>query len=174
MAKDRKKRKQTEEELEKALRSLKNSQKLAKVGSWDWDIQQGNVEWSDEVYRIFNLDPQEFQPTIDSVMSRFHPDDRELHEGLILQAIENRDQYSFEARILLPDGGTRILFSTSEGYFDDSGTLIQISGTVQDITRLKQAEEELRHAKAYSDKLIESANAMIVVLDKENHVKVFN
>ena len=174
MARDRKKRRQTEEELQKALQSLTNSQKLAKVGSWDWDIEAGEVEWSDEVYRIFGLKKDEFQPRIDSVMNRFHTDDRELHEALIQRAIENRNQYSFEARILLSDGSTRILLSTSEGYFDKSDNLVKISGTVQDITELKKAEEDLRNAKAYSEKLIESANAIIVVLDAKYQIKVFN
>jgi len=174
MAQDITERKQAEDGLQKALKSLTNSQKLAKVGNWDWDLQKGEVEWSDEVYRIFGLDPDQFQPQIDSIMERFHPEDRKLHEVLITQAINDHEQYSFEARIILPDGETRYLLSTSEGCFDESGKLIQISGTVQDINERKQVEEELRHAKEYSEKLIETANAMIVVLDAEDHIKVFN
>jgi two-component system, cell cycle sensor histidine kinase and response regulator CckA len=174
MAQDITERKRTEDALRKALRNLRNSQKLAKVGSWDWDIQKGEVEWSDEVYRIFGLDPENFHPQINSIMERFHPEERKLQEELILQTIANREHYSFEARIILPDGSTRFLTSTSAGYFDDSDNLIKISGAVQDITERKRSEEKLQRSKAYAEKLIESANAMIVVLDAEGQIRVFN
>ncbi|MDY6857125.1 MAG: PAS domain S-box protein [Thermodesulfobacteriota bacterium] len=174
MIQDITERKQVENTLRKTLSSLTKSQKLAKVGSWDWDFKTGEVEWSDEVYRLFGLDPDKFHPQIDSIMSRFHPEDRKLYDSLVTQAIENHEQYSFEARIILPDGNNRILFSTSEGHFDDNGNLIELAGTVQDITERKRAEEELLRAKAYSEYLLETANAMIIVLDADGKVQVLN
>ncbi|MBU0514976.1 MAG: PAS domain-containing protein, partial [Proteobacteria bacterium] len=58
---------------------LANAQRMAHLGGWEWDVGTGEVEWSEEVYRIFGLDPTNFQPTIDSVVRRFHPDDRHLY-----------------------------------------------------------------------------------------------
>jgi PAS domain S-box-containing protein len=136
-------RKQAEDKRLESERKLINAQRLAQIGSWQWDVQTGEVEWTEEVFRIFGLDPEEFHPRIDSVMNRFHPDDRKIQEELIKQAITNRELYSFESRILLPGDQIRFLRSTSEGHFDENDKLIRISGTVQNVTERKQAEEDL-------------------------------
>lgn len=148
-------RKRAEEALRRSEWSLARAQKLAHVGSWFWDVASGAVEWSDEVYRIFDLDPDTFHPQIDSVMSRFHPEDRLMHEEVLRQAIDKREQYSFEARILHPDGMQRYIFSTSEGRFDAKGSLIQVSGIVQDITERKQTVEELERHQQHLEDLVE-------------------
>ncbi len=167
MTQDITERVQAVEALRQSEWSLANAQRLAHVGSWVWDIQTSHVEWSEEVYRIFGLDPETFQPQIDSVMSRFHPDDRELYKELISQAIANREQYTFEVRILLPDGSTRFTISTSEGHYDDGGNLTQISGTVQDITERKQAEEEIRKLNEQLEQRVLERTAQLEAANKE-------
>ncbi len=137
-------RRQAKERLRERERDLTEAQRLAHLGSWDWDLQTGQVKWSDEVYRIFGLDPEHFEPQIDSIMSRFHPDDWSEYEEVTRQAIANHDRYTFESRILLPDGSERALSSTSEGRYDDEGNLTHIFGTVLDITERKRMETELR------------------------------
>ncbi len=133
---------QAEEALRESERRLTNAQRLAQVGSWDWDVQTDEVEWTEEVYRIFGLDPEEFHPQIDSIKNRFYTDDQKLFEEVMTEAIANRGQYTFEALILLPDGSSRSLISTSEGIFDDGENLTRITGTVQDITERKKAESQ--------------------------------
>jgi len=132
--------KQIENDLRKSQFFLTNAQRMAQVGSWIWDVRTGSVEWNEQVYHIFGLDPGEFEPQIDSVMSRFHPEDRDYHQMLIQQAIEKRAATTFEARILQPDSSLRNLVSTAEPEFDDSGELIRMTGTVQDITERVQAQ----------------------------------
>ncbi|MGD9161783.1 MAG: PAS domain S-box protein, partial [Desulfobacteraceae bacterium] len=136
-------RKLSEIALNKTLTNLSNSQKLAKVGSFEWDVIKGEVEWSDEVYRIFGRNRDNFKPKIDSIMNQLHPDDRKLHETLIEQALSNREKYSFETRIIMPDDDTRFLAAVSEGHYDENGNVIGITGTVQDITDRKHAESAL-------------------------------
>ncbi len=145
-------RKKAELALRESERSLAYAQQLAHLGNWVWDVKSGEVSWSDEVYRIFGLDPATFRPNVDSVMERFHPDDRRTHETVMAEAIAHREQYTFEARILRPDGHERIVFSTSEGHHNETGDLVRISGTVQDITERKQIEEQLRFTQFVVDR----------------------
>jgi len=144
------KRKQAEEKLTKTTHNLLEAQKLAHVGSWDWILGTDEVLWSNEVYHIFGLDPEHFQPRIDSVMNRFHPDDREKHEELIKKSLANKESYSFETRILLPNGSVRNVVSTAQGRYGNEEKLIRILGTVHDITDLKQAEEDKRKALKFA------------------------
>lgn len=141
-----------EKQLEKSRSTLRKTQRLAHVGSWDWDIASGKVEWSEEVYRIFKLDPDRFEPQVDSVMSRFHPDDQAMHKKLIDRLLVDREPSVFEARIVLPNQSIRSVISTSEGLFDDQGKLVRISGTVQDISDLKKAQELSENAHALISK----------------------
>jgi PAS domain S-box-containing protein len=146
--------KQAAESLQESAGRLADAERLAHLGSWVWNIQSGQVEWSEGVYRIFGLDPEDFYPEIDSVMAGFHPDDRSVFEEVMAHATASRERYSFEARILLPDGSTRFVISTSEGQYDDSGGLAHISGIVQDITDRKEAEEELTKYRQHLEDLV--------------------
>jgi PAS domain S-box-containing protein len=139
--------KRVEYQLHKSKQTLAETQELARVGSWEWDLNTGRVKWSDEVYRIFGLDVEHFQPQIDSVMSRFHPDDRKKHEELIKHALGKREIYTFEARILDSEKIIREVLSTSRGQYDDKGNLTRIVGTVHDITERKQLESQLQQAQ---------------------------
>lgn len=141
-------RKRAENALLESEARFKDTQKMAHLGNWYWEVKTGKVEWSDEVYRIFGLDPKTFVPEIDSVMERFHPDDRKVHEDVLANAIKNRREYSFEPRLILPDGSIRYVYSTSKGHYDDEGELLAISGFVQDITQRRQTEMDLRDSEA--------------------------
>jgi len=76
-------RKMTEEQLRESQAQLVEAQRLAQIGSWEWDIVQNKITWSDELYRIFGLKPQEFDRTFESYLNRIHPDDRELVVNIV-------------------------------------------------------------------------------------------
>ncbi len=141
-------RRRAEEQLRRSEGILTAAQKLAHVGSWDWDVQSGDVDWSDETYRIFGLHPGHFRPHIDSVMALFHTDDRAKHEELIEHAIADKSSISFDARILRPDGTVREVVSSAQGQYDEEDRLTRIVGTVHDITERKRAEKDRRELEA--------------------------
>ena len=136
-------RKQAEKALLRSARELQEAQEMAHLGYWYWDVHTGDVEWSDEVYRIFRLNPAEFTPHIDSILelSPF-PGDRERNEELIKRATENHERGSYEQKFLRPDGSIGYYLSSFEGIYDEGGQLIAIRGIVLDITERKEAEKE--------------------------------
>jgi len=139
-------RKKAEEELKESEKKLLESQKMAHIGNWWWDVKTGEVKWSEEVYKIFKRDPKKFTPKIDSIMelSAQWPEDNKRNEELIQKATKNHNQGSYEQRFLRPDKSIGYYFSTFQGKYDKHGKLIAIIGTVQDITERKKAEEKIQ------------------------------
>ncbi len=143
-----KKVKQRTEELEKANISLKeseerlvNAQKIAHVGSYDWNVATNEEYWSDELYRIFGFDPQ-FELNHNTFLSRIHPEDLGYVNHAINEAL-NGKPYHIDYRIILPDGEERVIHSQGKVIFDEKNTPDRMRGVVQDITELRKIEEKL-------------------------------
>ncbi len=160
--------------LEKKMKSMANAERLAHMGSWIWTLDTGLVEWTDEVYRIFGLDRETFSPTIESVMNQFVPEDRELHNKWIEEALSNREQYSFEGRLMLENGEIASIVSTSEGHYDEHGNLTQISGIILDTTEHKKTREKLLEYHANLQAIIENMDECVLISDKEGRPMVWN
>ncbi len=134
-------RKRAEEALRKSERSLAEAQRLAHLGSWEWDTQPNVVRWSDELYRIFGIAPADFAGTFEGVLERVHPDDRACLREAVDDALQRQKPYSIDLRILLPTGEERSINSRGAPKLDDDGRVMGLIGTVLDITQRKQAEE---------------------------------
>src|SRR3972149_2739834 len=146
-AEDITKRKQIEDEIIKSRASLSNAQKIASLGDWEWDIVKNELRWSDEIYRIFSVEPQHFNATYDAFLDSVHPEDRGLVRMAVNNALLGKKPYSIDHRIILPDGTVRVVHEQSEVVFDKAGKAIMMTGTVQDITERKKLEEQFRHAQ---------------------------
>ena len=135
-------------QMEKAMRkneaSLANAQRIAHLGNWEWNIVTNELWWSEEIYRIFGLTPQEFGATYDAFLNSVHPDDREFVKKSVNDALYEKMPYSIDHRIVLPDGSERIVHEQAEVIFDSAGKAIQMNGTVQNATERKRAEEEIK------------------------------
>jgi len=129
--------------LRKSEASLAEAQRIAHLGSWDWDIKNNALRWSDEVYRIFGLEPQQFPTTYEAFLNSVHPDDREIVQKSVDEALYENKPYNVENRIVLPDGSVRVVHAQGAVTFEESGKPIKMVGTVQDITERKQVEERL-------------------------------
>jgi PAS domain S-box-containing protein len=135
-------RKQADEKLKHNEVQFAQAQRVAHVGSWDWDLRTNKVTWSDELYRIFGLAPGTIMVAGDA-MSFIHPDDRDLVRSTVKDAVANKERYGFYYRALRPDGTERIVHSRGAVLTDDHGEPIRVFGATQDVTELKQAEEKL-------------------------------
>lgn len=141
------------EEIEKAYRSLKESekclaeaQKIAHLGSWNWNIVSNELYWSDEIYRIFGLSPQEFGATYDAFLSYVHPEDRDCVNNAVKGALEGKP-YSIDHRIILKGGEERIVHEQGEVIFENGNVPVRMAGIVQDITERKKIEKALGDGK---------------------------
>jgi len=127
-------------DLEKSKSSLNEAQKLALVGSWELDLRSNELKWSDEIFRIFEIDEGEFEASYEAFLNAIHPDDRELVNFEYTTSIAGRRAYDIEHRLLFSDGRIKHVHECGETEYDDEGKPISSRGTVQDITNRKQTE----------------------------------
>lgn len=134
-------------EKEQVLRDLRASearlseaQRIARLGSWQLDLRTNELRWSDEIFRIFEIDPQRFGASYEAFLDAIHPDDRERVNAAYLGSLENRLPYDIEHRLLMEDGRVKYVHERCETVFDADGTPLVSMGTVQDISERKRAE----------------------------------
>src|SRR5918998_539638 len=165
-------RKEVETKLRKSEARLAEAQRIARLGSWEWNVKTGKVSWSDETFRIYGYEPKEFVPTLDKLMELVHLDDRELVRKNIDAALNEGESYDFEHRIVRPDGEERIVHRQAEVVFDEEeGEPLWMIGTVHDITDRKQAEKKLRESEERFRSLIQNASDLITVLEEDGTIR---
>jgi PAS domain S-box-containing protein len=135
---------QENEILLQRTEKLTEAQRIAHLGNWEWDIVNNTLSWSDEIYRIFGLEPQQLKVTFDVFLQAVHPEDRQSVEDGVREALEQGRTYSVDHRIVLPDGSLRYVHEQGEVSRNGNGQPIKMLGTVLDITAHKLAEETIR------------------------------
>ena len=139
--------KELSETVKRSQARLASGQRIARFGSWDHDLRTGRVDWSDEMYRIYGVEREQFGATYEDFLAFVHPDDREAAAEAATRSIADHKPYDMQFRILRPDGQERIVHSQAETYFDDTGRPIRRSGSAQDVTERAQGEEALRRSE---------------------------
>jgi PAS domain S-box-containing protein len=139
-------RKQAQEALAESQISLAEAQSITHIGNWDWSIDQDSLLWSDEMFRIFGLDKEEFKASYDAFINVVHPEDREFVNEQVESALEGRTPFDCQFRLLLRDGTLKDIEARGRVFRDEKGTPVRMIGTNQDITERTRAEErEKRH-----------------------------
>lgn len=143
IARDVTERKQLEETLRRSEASLAEAQRMAHFGSWTWDLAAGNLQCSDEMFRIVGLLPQEMEVTQEVFLKFLHPDEVERILQEIQRSVADEPPAGIEHRITRPNGEIRNVFSSVKVYRDEHGTPLRLLGSTQDITDRKQAELQI-------------------------------
>ena len=129
--------------------SLETAQRIAHLGSWEWNLQRNEVYWSPETFRILGLAPNAVTPSVDRFLAQVHPDDRAAAEQAISDLVRTGEFSGRLVRVVRPDGSVRHVQLQGLGAFDARGAINQLAGTIQDVTELKEAEQRIRHLAYY-------------------------
>jgi PAS domain S-box-containing protein len=123
---------------------LAEAQRIAHLGNWDWQLETGDMYWSDEIFRIFGHRPGSFEPSYESFLGLVHPLDKPMVNQAVNEAIYEGKPFHVEHRLVLPGGEERVVTGYGEVTRGPDGTPLRMIGTVQDITGRRRAEESLR------------------------------
>ncbi|MFL5817027.1 MAG: EAL domain-containing protein [Conexibacter sp.] len=153
--------------LEVSEHALAEAQRLARIGSWEWAVQEDRVVWSDELYRIYGIEPDGFDARYESYVAHIHPDDRGLVQHEIERALREAGPFRFEHRVIRPDGEVRIVDGRGRVVVGADGRVERMLGTTQDVTEQRAAERLLEH-QALHDPLTDLPNRALF-LDRLQH-----
>ena len=163
-------RKQAEEAIRQSEASLAEAQRIARLGSWDWDIVHERICWSSEAYRIFGVPPQQACITYETFLETVHPEDRASVIQAVNDTLQQHKPYDIEYRIIHPSGHERLVHARGEVTFDDEGNPFHMIGTVQDITELKLTELQLRQAA----KVFEHTSEGVIITGPDQRIVAVN
>jgi len=131
-------------QLERERTRLVEAQEMAKIGSWEAELQSLNVIWSEQTHRIFETDPSRFHPTRPKFREFIHPEDRAKVDAAFIASLDKRSPSTVEYRIVMPDGRVKILEERWRAFHDEEGKPVRVAGTCRDISERVRAEEELQ------------------------------
>jgi PAS domain S-box-containing protein len=161
-------RREAERQLRESQMQLAEAQQIARVGSWSWDVASNKVSWSDEMFRIYGITPEQFDGTYEAFLERVEPEDRAHIDRVVRASFENHQPFSYYERIRWPDGTLRVLHSHGKVETDEEGNVARLLGTCQDITELKQTEQALRQSEALYRSIAQNIpSGAVFVVDRD-------
>jgi PAS domain S-box-containing protein len=144
---------------------IAEAERIVGFGIWEWDIATGRVHWSDELHRIYGLEPGDFGGTVDAFMACLHPEDRERVWGNIAHSMETLEPFVFEERIIRADGTERVLLSQGRVITGPDGTPRSLVGVCHDVTDRAQMERALGTSERRMQAIIDNSPSIISVTD---------
>ena len=150
------------------------AQGITHIGNWTWNVETGDVNWSDEMYRIYGLEPQSEKISFDRFISLLHPEDREKRIRDIQESLDTLKAKDYVLRVVNPDGKIKVLQGKGNVVINKQNKAVKISGTCQDITKEYNLNKNLQEKEAYLQELINSAPDAIVVIDNDNLISLWN
>jgi PAS domain S-box-containing protein len=149
----------------RAERFLAEAQRLARVGSWEFDVPTEVTTWSDELFRLYGQEPGVFEPTLETWLTRVHPDDRERVQKLDAEAMARGGPFEYRFRVVFPDGEVRVHAAQGEVVHDRDGRPLRVLGTELDVTDRTRTEEALRESEERYRELLEHQPAVVYLAE---------
>jgi PAS domain S-box-containing protein len=169
--------KKAEAALKESERRLLKAQQISHLGNWEWDPGSGALWWSDEACRLFGVEPGQSTLSHETFLSLVHPEDIERVREAVREALERKQPYTAEFRIVRPDGQERFIRSETELAFDAEGQVVRVMGTTQDVTERTRARQQLeQYTSQLRDQaeLLDLARDMIFVHDMDGRIVFWN
>jgi two-component system, NarL family, sensor histidine kinase UhpB len=170
VARDVTAQRQAEETLRESRQRLLEAQRIARVGSFEWDLASGRLTMSEEVYRILGLDPAT-PLTLEEAAALVHPDDLPAMRALLDRLARDPAPYQIEFRILRADGSWRTVLARGEEVCDDTGRVVRVIATDQDVTEARQAEQERRRLLARLYEVLEGQHQRLAADLHDSHLQ---
>ncbi|WP_324028153.1 PAS domain S-box protein [Maribacter sp. BPC-D8] len=152
------------------IEKMNEAQSLAHVGSWVWNLQTNEREWSNEFYRICGLEPGDERLTPENASEFIHPDDRQATLEAVNYAIENHSSFSLKKRIVRADKSIRYIIANGKASYDVDGCPLQWFGTIQDITEQRETEKQLEDNLSKNKALLEALPDMMFILNHDGEL----
>jgi PAS domain S-box-containing protein len=150
------------------------AQRIAHVGSWEWEVASNLVTWSDEMYRIYGLTEATFRRTYESFLDRVVPDDRERTKQVVQKALESGTPFVYDHRIRRGDGVERVLHTRGDAIRDPTGQVIRLCGACWDVTELREATREREAYVSLLEATLESTADGLLVISRAGDVVAHN
>jgi len=161
-------RKLAEQALLQSEAHLKETQRIAKVGGWELDLLTNELIWSDEIFRIFEIDKKEFTASYEAFLNAIHPQDREIVNKAYSDSLADQKPYEIIHRLQMKDGRIKHVRETCESTFGAEGKPVRSVGTVQDISELHKTEQNLQSAMALNEQVVNASPIGIVIYDENS------
>jgi len=174
LAHDITERKKTEQSLQKNQFLLEESQRITATGTWELDLTTNHLLWSDEIFRIFEIDPSRFGASYESFLNSIHPDDRAMVDKAYSDSLDTKAPYMIDHRLLMADGRIKYVTEQCETTFDEAGKPLVSIGVVQDITTRKLTELALHQSREEFIDLYDNAPIGYHEIDMEGRVVRMN
>ncbi len=166
LEKNTKKLEQKTSDLVRKQQQFEQAQKMAHIGSWEWDINANKIEWSDELFRIYGLKPHQIFPTSGSAVEYTHPDDKERVDKITASAYKAKQPFSINYRVLDLNGKERVVHEEARVITDADSNPVKIYGTVQDISEQKKLQE-MTKKKALAEELASAKDEFLASMSHE-------
>jgi signal transduction histidine kinase len=160
-------RKHSDEQLIQRSSELAEAQRMTHLGSWNLDLVNNTLTWSDEIFRIFEIDPEKFGASYEAFLNAIHPDDRDLVNNAYTESVANRKPYDIIHRLQMADGRIKFVNEKCETYYSIENKPLRSVGTVHDITENIIAEEKIHKLNEELEQRVTERTAQLAAANKE-------